>query len=88
MGGLDILLVKNHGAAKVVGIDVEGPVLEKARHYVSEEDLMDRIEFRLVEPGPLPFDEASFEIVVSKDALLHISDTNDVVLRDTPYVKT
>ena len=74
MGGIDILLVKNHGAAKVVGIDVEGPVLEKARQYVSEADLMDRIEFRLVEPGPLPFDEASFDIVFSKDALLHISD--------------
>jgi SAM-dependent methyltransferase len=74
MGGIDILLVKDHGAAEVVGIDVEAPVLEKAKQYVSEEGLMDRIEFSLVEPGPLPFDEASFDIVFSKDALLHISD--------------
>ena len=29
---------------------------------------MGGIEFRLVEPGPLPFDEASFDIVFRKDA--------------------
>lgn len=74
MGGLDILLVKEYGAAEVVGIDVENPVLEKAKQYASEENLSDKLTFTLVDPGPLKFEDASFDIVFSKDALLHISD--------------
>ncbi len=74
MGGIDILLVKEYGAAEVVGIDVETPVLEKAKQYALEENLVEKIEFVLVESGPLLFENASFDIVFSKDALLHIPD--------------
>ena len=74
MGGIDILLVKDYGAAEVVGIDVETPVLEKAKQYALEEDLVEKIKYILVEPGPLLFESASFDIVFSKDALLHIPD--------------
>ncbi len=74
MGGADILLVKDYGAAEVVGIDVEKPVLDKAKQYVLESNLVDKIQFKLVEPGPLQLEDSSFDIVFSKDALLHISD--------------
>ncbi len=36
--------------------------------------MAERIDFRLVEPGPLPFDAESFDAVFSKDSLLHIPD--------------
>lgn len=74
MGGIDILLAKEYGAAEVVGIDVERPVLEKAKQYALEENLAGKLKFVLVEPGPLVFENASFDIVFSKDALLHIPD--------------
>ncbi len=74
MGGIDILLAKEYGAAEVVGIDVERPVLEKAKQYALEENLAEKINFILVEPGPLVFEDNSFDIVFSKDAFLHIPD--------------
>jgi len=74
MGGIDILLARDYGAAEVVGIDVERPVLEKAKKYAREENLTERLEFIHVDPGPLRFADASFDIVFSKDALLHIPD--------------
>ena len=35
---------------------------------------MGELEFILVDPGPLPFDECSFDVVFSKDAILQIPD--------------
>jgi len=74
MGGIDILLVEEYGAAEVIGIDVEKPVLEKAEQYVQDAGLSEKIDFVLVEPGPFNFENDSFDVVFTKDALLHISD--------------
>jgi len=74
MGGIDILLAKDYGVAEVVGIDVERPVLEKAKQYSFDENLAEKLNFILVEPGPLVFEDDSFDIVFSKDAFLHIPD--------------
>ena len=72
-GGPAIVLAKETGA-NLVAIDVEEQLLERATRLARREGVADRIEFRLVEPGPLPFDEASFDVVFSKDSLIHIAD--------------
>ena len=41
---------------------------------IARRGLADRISFRLVEPGPLPFADASFDLVFSKDAIVHVPD--------------
>jgi phosphoethanolamine N-methyltransferase len=69
------LLVEEHGAAHVTGIDVETPVLKRAAETVKAHGLEDSVILRLVEPGPLPFADESFDIVFSKDAIIHIPDT-------------
>ena len=74
IGGPACLLVEEHGAARVTGIDVEDPVLDKAAQAVSRRGLQDRIVLQRVEPGPLPFDDESFDVVFSKDAIIHIPD--------------
>jgi phosphoethanolamine N-methyltransferase len=74
IGGPACLLVEKHGAARVTGIDVEDPVLEKAAQIVSRHGLQDRVILKRVEPGPLPFDDGSFDVVFSKDAIIHIPD--------------
>ena len=74
LGAIDVLLVENHGAAEVVGVDVEKPLLDKATRLVRNKGLSSKIKFRLVEPGPLPFPSNTFDIVFSKDALIHIPD--------------
>lgn len=73
-GGIDCLLVSKYGAARVTGIDVEASVLETARKRVAEEDLQNSIELVKVDPGPLPFEPESFDVVFSKDSIVHIPD--------------
>ena len=73
-GGATMALVRNHGAGRVIGIDVEHLVCERAAARVARAGLSDRIEIRLVVPGPLPFDDGSADIVFSKDSIVHIAD--------------
>jgi phosphoethanolamine N-methyltransferase len=74
LGGIDLLLVSSHGAAKVVGIDVQEALVAAARARAEAKGLRDRISYQLVEPGPLPFAAKSFDVVFSKDSIVHIPD--------------
>lgn len=73
-GGIDLALVGNHGAAYVTGIDVEDPVLARARQLVDAAGLAARVGLVKVVPGPLPFPPATFDVVFSKDSIVHIPD--------------
>lgn len=74
VGGVDRHLVRAHGVGHVTGIDVEHTVLSTARVRAERDRLADRITFTEVEPGPLPFVDGSFDIVFSKDSIVHIPD--------------
>jgi phosphoethanolamine N-methyltransferase len=74
LGGVDVLLVEQHGALEVVGIDVENQLVEAARALVAAKGLAQQVSFECVEPGPLPFFASSFDVVFSKDAMVHIPD--------------
>ena len=73
-GAITVSLARDHGAASVVGIDVEPEVCAAARRTVDAAGLGDRITIQQVEPGPFPFDDCSFDAVFSKDAVIHIPD--------------
>ena len=81
LAGPACLLVEEHGAARVTGIDVESPVLNRAAETVENHGLKDHVVLKLVEPGPLPFANESFDFVFSKDAIIHIPDT-EALFRD------
>ena len=74
LGGADVALVMNHGAATVVGVDVQPELVEGAARRAASLGLADRIRYHLIAPGPLPFADASFDAVFSKDALVHVRD--------------
>lgn len=80
-GGVDLALVREHGAGFVTGIDVEDGVLERAREHVAAAGLGDRIGLVKVAPGPLPLPPASFDVVFSKDSIVHIPDKH-ALMRD------
>lgn len=73
-GGITVALARDHGAARVIGIDVEAPVCAKARARAERAGLADRIEIRQVTPGPLPLPDGSVDLVFSKDSIVHIPD--------------
>ena len=73
-GGIDLALATTHGAAYVTGIDVEDSVLSHARALVTAKGLAGRIGLVKVAPGPLPFPPDTFDVVFSKDSIIHIPD--------------
>ena len=73
-GGVDILLAGRYGAGFVLGIDVEDTVLAHARGLVERAGLGERTGLVKVVPGPLPLPPATFDVVFSKDSIVHIPD--------------
>lgn len=73
-GAIAVLLAGQLGAGKVIGIDVEEPVINEARKRAAAAGLSDKIDIQIVEPGPLPFEGESFDVVYSKDSIIHIPD--------------
>lgn len=73
-GGIDIALVARHGAGYVTGLDVEDTVLSHARGLIAKAGLGARIGLVKVAPGALPFPPDTFDVVFSKDSIIHIPD--------------
>ncbi|MDP3262847.1 MAG: methyltransferase domain-containing protein [Tabrizicola sp.] len=73
-GGTAMALIEGQGAGYVTGIDVEDGVLTHARQRIEARGLTDRIGLVKVVPGPLPFPPDTFDVVFSKEAILHIAD--------------
>lgn len=74
LGAAAVELAQKHGARSVLGVDVERHLIEQAGERAAAAGLSDRVRFRLIDPGPLPFDDAAFDMVFTKDAIVHIPD--------------
>ena len=73
-GACAVLIAKEYGAAHVTGIDVEDPVCDAARRRVEQAGAADTVTIEKVSPGPFPFPDESFDVVFSKDSIIHIPD--------------
>ncbi len=72
LGAIDVLLVREHHAGSVIGIDVDPVLLARMQVRLELEGMTDRIRALKVGAGPLPFADASFDVVFSKDSLVQI----------------
>lgn len=54
--------------------DIEQPVLDRSISRAEAQGLSDRLTYKLVALGPLLFDRQDFDVVFSKDAMIHIED--------------
>ena len=80
LGGVDIHLTRKHKAKKVVGIDVDPYLINKCDELARKYGVSERTEFLTVEPGPLVFDDQTFDIVTSKDSIIHIPDKQSLAI--------
>ena len=78
IGGPALEMASSHGA-QVTGIDLEAPLVERARRAAKARRLADRCGFETVEPGPLPFADASFDIVTSAGAVTQTADKSGLI---------
>lgn len=74
LGAIDELLVAQYGASSVVGIDLDPDLLARMRARIERADLSGRIRAVQVTAGPLPFADAGFDVVFSKDSMVQIPD--------------
>jgi SAM-dependent methyltransferase len=73
-GGPSLSLVEQTGC-RLNGIDVEPAAVALATKLAAERRLGHRAEFTALDGSkPLPFDNASFDVVVCIDAVLHLKD--------------
>jgi 2-polyprenyl-3-methyl-5-hydroxy-6-metoxy-1,4-benzoquinol methylase len=75
-GGVDIVLAGELKASRVVAIDVQAELLDRAQARLesAQPHLAGRVEFHLVSLGPLNWPNETFDVVFSKDSLIHITD--------------
>jgi phosphoethanolamine N-methyltransferase len=73
-GGAALTLATEHHAQSVTGVDVERFVIDRATTIAREHGQDERVRFIAVEPGPLPFADETFDIVFSKDAIIHVRE--------------
>jgi phosphoethanolamine N-methyltransferase len=73
IGGPALILVGEMGA-RVVGIDLEGPLVARAQAYGEAAGLGERVEFRQVAVGPLAFEDESIDIVYSSGVFTQVED--------------
>ena len=73
-GGCAMFIAAQLDPDEVVGVDVESGVVAKAIDNAAAAGFDDRVSFLCIEPGPLPFPDGEFDLVFSKDSIVHIAD--------------
>lgn len=77
-GGITLHIARRFSPRSITGFDVEKPVIREATRRAQEAGLSDRVRFVQAPPGRLPFADESFDLVFSKDAMVHIPDKDAI----------
>jgi SAM-dependent methyltransferase len=73
IGGPSLEMASTFGAS-VTGIDLEAPLITRAKSDTRARGLDGQCQFQTVSIGPLPFPDESFDIVISSGAITQTSD--------------
>jgi phosphoethanolamine N-methyltransferase len=73
-GGPACLLAQQFGAAHVTGVDVGAYQVERATAAAAVLGIQSKTTFLQIDGRSLPFDTNHFDLVFSKDAIVHVAD--------------
>lgn len=73
-GGCALFIASQFEPEELIGVDIEAGVVVKAIENAYAAGLADRTSFLQIDPGPLPFPDGCFDLVFSKDSIVHIGD--------------
>lgn len=77
-GGITLHIARRFSPKSITGFDVEQPVIREATRRAAEAGVSRTVRFVQAPPGRLPFADASFDVVFSKDAMVHIPDKDAI----------
>ena len=78
-GGPAVYLAINRGC-RVTGVDINEHGVRNATHLAQVKGIADRVAFHVVDASkPLPFPPATFDAVLSNDAMCHIANRSGVL---------
>ncbi len=74
LGGATRVLAGDLNAAHVIAVDIDRGNLEETRRAVAGTPFEDRVSLKLSEPGPLPLEDGSIDVVFCTAVACHIED--------------
>jgi len=77
IGGPAFVLASKYGA-HVVGTDIEPQLIDQARLRAEKLGLSSSCEFVTVDPGPMPFPDESFDVVLSTGVIMQIENKREI----------
>lgn len=73
-GQFTIALAESFPEVEVVGVDLAPTMIELARDHAARSPARDRLHFQVADAAALPFDDASFDVVLSSGSIKHWPD--------------
>ncbi|MBT4988047.1 MAG: methyltransferase domain-containing protein, partial [Proteobacteria bacterium] len=74
IGGAAVHIALTRKPMAITGVDIEENLVDLSQTLADKNGVSDICSFQQVDPGPLPFESESFDIVFSKDSIIHITD--------------
>ena len=74
IGGAAVHIALTRKPMAITGVDIEENLVDLSQTLADKNGVSDICSFQQVDPGPLPFEPESFDIVFSKDSIIHITD--------------